>query len=63
MKGQYLNNPHTVIPHPLLLTQPPGVILDNVHVVCTSGFLSGGGGRGRGIRPPLDLVCPPFEMT
>ena len=29
MKGQYLNNPHTVIPYPLLLTQP-GVILDNV---------------------------------
>ena len=29
MKGQCLNNPHTVIPHPLLLTQP-GVILDNV---------------------------------
>ena len=30
-------------------------------------FLSGGGGGGGGIRPtpppPLDLVCPPLEMT
>ena len=25
------------------------------------GFFQGGAGGG--IRPPLDLVCPPLEMT